>query len=441
VRTLSPATRQHHEDGHAGRETLIDDATRARFQPLGDRLLKPVHADYSFGNIPATVHYLLTGERLGPLLPVDCFGTQYPSPRRIVLFFIDAFGWEFWQRFAGTSRIMRRVMEDGRLTPISALFPSTTAASVTTMNLGVLPAAHAIFEWNMYVPAYGEVIQSLPFARLGGVPGSAADKQFDPHALFAVEASMHQALARHGVQSIQLAHRAYARSHYNSIASAGARIIAHGTLSEALVHLRDVLASTPDKAFISLYWASLDAIAHIHGPGTRFHDAEVIAFWRTLDALLEGIDAEDTLFLFTADHGHVRGVAEDTICINERWPAFRDWLAESPTGATIWPGGSPRDVFLHIRPEARAEALGVLRDGLREKALVMTVDDALAEGLFGGPVCPELRRRLGDILVLPYLGQFVWWREPGLIENKFNGHHGGLSAEEVISVLGVSHAL
>ncbi|MGE5510774.1 MAG: hypothetical protein ACM31O_05960, partial [Bacteroidota bacterium] len=72
---------------------------------------------------------MLTGEKVGPLLPVDCFGSRYPRPQKIVLFFIDAFGWEFWQRFAQVSRIMRRVVDEGRLTPISALFPSTTAAS------------------------------------------------------------------------------------------------------------------------------------------------------------------------------------------------------------------------------------------------------------------------------------------------------------------------
>ena len=63
---------------------------------------------------------------------------------------------------------LRRVARDGVLTPISALFPSTTSASVTTLNLGVPPARHGIYEWYMYVPAYGEVVQSLPFARLAG---------------------------------------------------------------------------------------------------------------------------------------------------------------------------------------------------------------------------------------------------------------------------------
>jgi len=67
---------------------------------------------------------------------------------------------------------------------------------------------------------------------------------------------------------------------------------------------------------------------------------------------------------------------------------------------------------------------------------------ALRLGLFGPrPVSDELRRRLGDILILPYLGQFIWWRQPGRLENTFHGHHGGLTAEEITTVIGASTRL
>jgi hypothetical protein len=63
-------------------------------------------------------------------------------------------------------------------------------------------------------------------------------------------------------------------------------------------------------------------------------------------------------------------------------------------------------------------------------------------GLFGPqPVAAETRRRLGDILVLPRDGRFVFWREKGVMENRFCGHHGGLAADELITVLGVTAAL
>jgi hypothetical protein len=39
------------------------------------------------------------------------------------------------------------------------------------MNLGVLPAVHALYEWNVYIPAHGEVIQTLPFTPIGSQRG------------------------------------------------------------------------------------------------------------------------------------------------------------------------------------------------------------------------------------------------------------------------------
>ena len=225
---------------------MINEAALSQFAPLGGGLLKPIYADYSFGNISNTIEYLLTGAERDRLLPALCFGGTYPSPQKIVLFFVDSFGWQFWRQYLNRFRTLRLVAEQGTLTPISSLFPSTTAASVSTLNLGVLPAQHALYEWNIYIPAYGEVIQSLAFTPLGRHPPDACvGLGYDPGKLLEVHETLHQRLGRAGVRSIQFAHRSYATSAYNSVASAGAEIVRHGTLAEALVQLKEsLLANT-----------------------------------------------------------------------------------------------------------------------------------------------------------------------------------------------------
>ncbi len=422
---------------------MINEASLAKFEPLAEGLVKPIYADYSFGNIPDTIELLLTGNRRGPLLPPDCFGASYPQPRKIVLIFVDAFGWQFWQQYHARFRTTARVVEQGTLTPISALFPSTTAASVATLNLGVLPSAHSLYEWTVYIPAYGEVIQSLAFAPLGqGAPDSCLRKGYDPAAMLTARETLHQRLQRRGVRSIQFAHRSYARSAFNSIACAGAEVVAHGTLAEALVQLKEALLAVDGKALLGFYWAAIDTIAHMYGPGTAHHAAEIASFWRTFDEVMQDIDSPDTLYLFTADHGHVYADAAQTVYLNERLPQLAAALSISPTRNYIYPNGSPRDVFLHVRPQRRKWALDGLRKTLGDLALVMPMEEALEEGLLGPqPVNAELRRRLGDILILPRLGHFVWWRELGIMANTFYGHHGGLTRDEVITVLGTIDVL
>src|SRR5262245_8091770 len=122
---------------------MINDRPLARFKPLADGLLKPLYADYAFGAIPDTIDHLPLGAKRGPLLAPDCFGGSYPEPSKVVVFLVDSFGWEFWKQYHRCFRTTSRVAKSGTLTPISALFPSTTAASVTTLNYGVLPSAHA----------------------------------------------------------------------------------------------------------------------------------------------------------------------------------------------------------------------------------------------------------------------------------------------------------
>jgi type I phosphodiesterase/nucleotide pyrophosphatase len=418
---------------------MINEAPLSLFQSLGDGLVRPIYADYGFGNIPNTIEALLTGAERGPLLPAACFAGTYPCPQKVVLFFVDSFAWQFWCQYQHQFRTLRRVSEEGTLTPLSALFPSTTAAAVSTLNLGVLPAQHALYEWNIYIPAYGEVIQSLAFTPLGRHPPDACVPMgYDPTKLLEVHETLHQRLARKGVRSIQFAHRSYATSAYNSVASAGAEIVRHVTLAEALVQLKECLLATPGKALLSFYWAAIDTIAHTHGPGSSYHAAEIANFWHTVDTVFDQVAAPDTLYLFTADHGHVRADARDTLYLNEALPALADCLPLSPTGKPIYPNGSPRDVFLHVKPPRREEVLGLLEDALAGQALVLPMEAALQHGLFGsGAISEELRRRLGDILILPYLGRFIWWREPGRLENHFHGHHGGLTREEMTTLIGV----
>lgn len=422
---------------------MINDASLSRFEPLGAKLLKPIYADYSFGNIANTVHYLLTREKLGPLLPEDCFGGSYPQPDKVVLFLIDAFGWRSWQRYLDRFSALRRIADDGVLTPISALFPSTTSASVTTLNLGVLPAEHALYEWNIYIPAYGEVIQPLPFTPLGHHGSElCAQKGYDPAALIVPHETMHERLARHGVRSVQFTHRNHVHSSYNRLVSKGAELVPHVTLAQAMLQLRQAVETVREKACLGFYWASIDSIAHQYGPLSSFHEAESAAFWSTFEVLLSGLKSENTLFLFTADHDQISGKCEETIYINERLPDLADILPTSPSGKLIYPNGSPRDMFLHIKPDRRESTLARLTGEFGDIAEIMPVDKAIELGLFGAtPISEELRRRLGDILILPHDGLFIGWREPDFMENRFNGHHGGLAASELISVFAATDQL
>jgi hypothetical protein len=39
--------------------------------------------------------------------------------------------------------------------------------------------------------------------------------------------------------------------------------------------------------------------------------------------------------------------------------------------------------------------------------------------------------RVGNVVILPYQYETVWWYEGGKFEMHFQGHHGGLTPEEM----------
>jgi hypothetical protein len=72
---------------------------------------------------------------------------------------------------------------------------------------------------------------------------------------------------------------------------------------------------------------------------------------------------------------------------------------------------------------------------LEGKADVVRVDSLIEEGYFGPEVSTRFRERVANLVILPYRYESVWWYEKGRFEQLFYGHHGGLTAQEMETVL------
>jgi len=405
------------------------------------KFVKPQYENYSFANIPPTIFYLLTREKSKGVLSKDCFGGRYPKPKKIVLFLIDAFGWYSWQRFKQKFKAIREITQKGVVTPISALFPSTTAASISTINLGVLPSKHALYEWNIYFDEYSTVIQSLLFSPLGQKKrDKCLDLGYDPRFLLNYRETFYQKLKRKGVKSYQIVSKDYAHSAYNKLISRGGEIVSFSTLAEALTNLQLKIKEEKNKAYFYFYWGKIDSIGHEYGPFSLQFQNEAANFWLLFEQIFISNykKTKDALFLFTADHGQVWADPQKTFYLNKMAPKIKKYLKRNKKGEIIYPTGSPRDVFLHIKKEFIGEALEYLADKLKNIALVLTIDKAKELGLFGPlSYSKKFLKRLGQILVLPDEGKYVWWYEKNKLESKYFGHHGGLTKKEMITFLAV----
>jgi hypothetical protein len=100
------------------------------------------------------------------------------------------------------------------------------------------------------------------------------------------------------------------------------------------------------------------------------------------------------------------------------------------------PAGSARDVFLHVKEDRLDAVQRLLQTHLAGQAEIYRVADLVARGFFGPrPPAPVFLDRVGNLLIAPYRDQTIWWHEPGRFAQEYYGLHGGLTPEEMETVL------
>ena len=303
---------------------------------------------------------------------------------------------------------------------ITSVFPSTTAAALTSLHYGASPATHGMVGYTVFLPVVGRVVNLVRFKP---VDGSTADpKHLDPRAIVALP-SVFDRLRDAGVDSVVVSHQEYARSPLTLAQSGDTAFAGHRTPAELATRLLEA-ARRQGRRFIFGYWAGIDMLAHTWGPDS---DAVRLDLRLLQRALIDGVlrpladSSDDIAVLLTADHGHT------AIGIDRQTP-----LADLARVVGSWatpPTGERRAVGLGTSAGGRA----ALEAAVAGSGVVITVADAMLHGLFGPPPHhPELLARVGDLLLLAKSGASFPYREHGDDRPHAPGAHGSLTSDEML---------
>jgi hypothetical protein len=308
---------------------------------------------------------------------------------RLAVVLLDAFGWAFVQRHADHPLLRRLQIE-----PVASQFPSTTTAHLTTLYSGLPVTEHGLYEWRCYEPQVGDVIRPLRFAYADrDEPPPITPQQLFPWPSTTAGATVLQPAA-------------IADTPYGSAALAGSTILGFETIEEGVA-----LLDRPGLTY--LYWDAIDATGHRYGPSSEAFVRESL---RALDALA----TVRSPLLVTADHGQLD--VDRTDHLDLFWPELTRHLTRPPAG-------SARDLFLHV--DDADLVIGELSQRLEDRAQVRR-----AQELFDH-IGPRLRERLADVCVLPASGRMVGLVAAPSPEQRFKGHHGGLTPEEAQTWIGL----
>jgi hypothetical protein len=147
---------------------------------------------------------------------------------------------------------------------------------------------------------------------------------------------------------------------------------------------------------------------------------------------LESKTAEETLLLVTADHGGLNVKPEETTYLNCLPKAILN-MQVGKNRKTILPIGGPRELFLHIKEEKLAETKEWLVQKIGSKAQIIETKEAAEKRLFGlGIPEREVFERTGNLMILPYGNETVWFENSESGKISFLGQHGGLHEEEML---------
>lgn len=398
--------------------------------------LYPRYESYCFSNIPSAVLYLFGLRKESPLSAIlNKADTTPTNSKKVILFLIDGFGYKQWLKYADKYEFLKRFTERGVVAPITTVFPSTTAATLTTVHSGLTPQEHGLPEWRVYFDELDKIIVTLPFTPIGEKGrDKLLDAGVDPKILFDGK-TIHETLAESKIPSFTFIRDTYANSAYSKTIHKGSETTSFINSSDLLTNLRKKIVEVSTPAYFYVYWDAVDSIAHTYGPHTEQYLAELNSFFYLLQKeFVEkiGNSAEEISIMITADHGQVNVDPKQTIYLNQ-YSEVVDNFQLGPSGNKILPWGSTRDIFLTVKPEKLDKVFEFLTNTFHGKATVMKTGTALERGLFGqGNLHKKFLSRVGNILILPHGNSTIWYEH--FKDGKFDllGMHGGLTADEML---------
>jgi hypothetical protein len=348
--------------------------------------------------------------------------------RRVVLFILDALGWNQLHAFLSDIPPLQRIYERSQAVPLTVTFPSTTTVALTAIYTGLSPAEHTITGHNVYLRELGAVMDVLRFSPYGDPRREVyAERGVDVHELFPMY-TVFEPLKKAGLEGLSVTRGIFTNTALGWLHHVGADVIGYLHAADMFVHLRNTLRKRPREGLTVVYWDVVDMLAHEYGPFSEVVQTAVDHFFYSLErTLLEAIperERADTLLLMTADHGQCDSRPDEAVLLAEE-DRLRDLLLLPPTGQS-------RAAYLYAnqgQTEELGEELGRFEDRLR----VLRSEDALRSGLFGPPEhADRIRHRVGDYVTLGRNGTQLLGTEILRDQLSLKGRHGSLTENEML---------
>ena len=319
---------------------------------------------------------------------------------RELLFLIDGFGFDTLATYAEVMPTMARMHNHGMIT---TAFPSTTATSLATLTTGELPGAHGMLGYTVQVPrSGGRLLNALKW-----------DERVDPENWQPVE-TLFQRASMAGINVTHVAAKRYENSGFTRAVFRGANYKGANVVADLISETKLALQKTP--SFVYLYVNDLDNAGHSDGVGSDKWLAALAMIDQMVSQLMKEVPSGTRIWV-TSDHGMIN--VQDKIVIGQDNPLLQ--------GVSVV-AGEPRARHIYLdsdSPSAREDVASMWQQYLKDKALVLTREQAISNDLFGSNVSADAFDRMGEVIAIARGGLVLLDADRAEKEGAMVGHHGG----------------
>ncbi|MFN3007620.1 alkaline phosphatase family protein [Mycolicibacterium wolinskyi] len=339
-----------------------------------------------------------------------------PTPvRGACVLLIDGLGAELLDAHAADAPVLAGL----RGQTLQVGFPSTTAAGLAAIGTGCRSGEHGLVGYSFRVPDAG-VINALRWR-----PHPWGDDLRDtvrPEAVQPLPTTFERAVDAGFAVSV-VSGAEFARSGLTRAVLRGGDYIGVHATGELAAAVSGCIAA---GGFCYGYHADLDLVGHLHGPGSTAWRMQLRQVDRLVESVVETLPA-DGLLAVVADHGMVAVDPTEVVDLDTT-PALQTGVAAV--------GGEARARHVYTAMGAADDVLAAWRETLADTAWVLSRDEAIAAGWFGGRVRDDVLPRIGDVVAAARGSAALIRRTAEPLESALVGHHGSLtSAEQRIPLL------
>lgn len=344
----------------------------------------------------------------------DRIGLGLDGVRRVVVLLVDGMGAEL----VAARRDAAPFLDGMPGRTLTAGFPSTTAASLASLGTGVPAGEHGIVGYLLAVPGHERMMNPLKWRLMGQGPKVDLLKEIVPEQFQPVTTAFERAVAD-GISVTQVAPMYQAGSGLTRAALRGGEFRPNFSAGDLVDGVLTALGAG-DRALVYAYHGDLDMTGHVRGPGSAAWALELAHIDLTIRAIAERLPA-DAALLVTADHGMVQ---VDAPVDFDREPLLQNGVRGL--------GGEPRARHVYAEPGAGPDVAAAWRELLGADFTVLTRQEVIGEGWFGPAVAAEVAPRIGDVVAVPHGNRAVIRSGAEPLQSNLVGHHGSLTAAEMI---------